>query len=112
MTTTRQNKVARLIQKELGDIFQREGKTHYGGKMISVTVVRITPDLSLAKVYLSIYPLQKDKDPLIEVNEKHSRIRHELGNRIRHQVRIIPELVFIVDDSFDYLENIERLLKQ
>jgi len=112
MDTTRQNKVARLIQKELGDILQRESKAHYGGKMISVTVVRITPDLSLAKVYLSIYPLQKDKDPLTEVNENHSRLRHELGNRIRHQVRIIPELVFIVDDSLDYLENIERLLKK
>jgi ribosome-binding factor A len=112
MATTRQNKVARLIQKELGDIFQRESKVHYGGKMISVTIVRISPDLSLAKVYLSIYPLQKDKDPLVEVNQNHSRIRYELGNRIRHQVRIIPELSFIVDDSLDYLENIEKLLKK
>jgi ribosome-binding factor A len=112
MDTTRQNKVARLIQKELGDIFQRESKNHYGGKMISVTVVRITPDLSLAKVYLSIFPSQHDKDSLTEVQENQSRLRHELGNRIRHQVRIIPELVFIVDDSIDYLENIERLLKK
>lgn len=112
MTTTRQNKVARLIQKELGDIFQKESKDHYGGKMISVTVVRITPDLSLAKVYLSIYPLQKEKNPLFEVHENQSRLRHELGNRVRHQLRIIPELMFIVDDSLDYLENIERLLKK
>jgi ribosome-binding factor A len=81
--------------------------------MISVTVVRITPDLSIAKVYLSIYPLQHDKDldPLAEVHENQSRLRHELGNRVRHQLRIIPELLFYVDDSFDYLENIERLLK-
>jgi ribosome-binding factor A len=112
MTITRQNKVARLIQKELGDIFLKESKDHYGGKMISVTVVRITPDLSIAKVYLSIYPLQHDKDldPLAEVHENQSRLRHELGNRVRHQLRIIPELVFYIDDSFDYLENIERLL--
>lgn len=112
MASTRQNKVARLIQKELGDIFQRESREHYGGKMISVTVVRMTPDLGLAKVYLSVYPVQKDQDPLIEVHENQSRLRHELGNRIRHQVRIIPELVFILDDTLDYLENIERLLKK
>jgi ribosome-binding factor A len=112
MATTRQNKVARLIQKELGDIFQKESREFYGGKMISVTVVRITPDLSIAKVYLSIYPSQKDKDPLLEVNENHSRLRLELGNRVRHQLRIIPELIFYVDDSLDYLENIERLLKK
>jgi ribosome-binding factor A len=112
MTSTRQNKVARLIQKELGDIFQRESKDYYGGKMISVTIVRMTPDLSLAKVYLSIFPLQGEKDPLSEVHENQSRLRYELGNRIRHQLRIIPELVFFVDDSLDYLENIERLLKK
>lgn len=112
MTTTRQNKVARLIQKELGDIFQRESKDHYGGKMISVTVVRMSPDLSLARVYLSVFPMQGEKDPLSAVHENHSRLRYELGNRIRHQVRIVPELVFMVDDSLDYLENIERLLKK
>lgn len=112
MTSTRQNKVARLIQKELGDIFQRESKDRYGGKMISVTVVRMTPDLGLAKVYLSVFPAKGEKDPLSEVHENQSRLRYELGNRIRHQLRIVPELIFIFDDSVDYLENIERLLKK
>ena len=112
MTSTRQNKVARLIQKELGDIFQRESKVFFGGKMITVTVVRITPDLALARIYLSVFPPDKNKDPLFEVNEHAARLRHELGNRIRHQLRIIPELVFIIDDSLDYIENIERLLKK
>lgn len=112
MSTTRQNKVARLIQKELGDIFQKESREYWGGKMISVTVVRMTPDLSIAKVYLSIYPIQRDKDPLSEVHENQSRLRYELGNRVRHQLRIIPELIFYVDDSLDYLENIEKLLKK
>ncbi len=112
MAKTRQNKVARLIQKELGDIFQKESRQYYGGKMISVTVVRITPDLSIAKVYLSIYPAQRDKDPLFEVHANQSRLRYELGNRVRHQLRIIPELIFYVDDSLDYLENIEKLLKK
>jgi len=112
MTSTRQNKVARLIQKELGDIFQRESKDRYGGKLISVTIVRMTPDLGLAKVYLSIYPPHGEEDPLFEVHENSSRLRYELGNRVRHQLRIVPELVFMVDDSLDYLENIERLLKK
>lgn len=112
MAKTRQNKVARLIQKELGDIFQKESREYFRGKMISVTVVRVTPDLSIAKVYLSIYPVQRDKDPLAEVHENQSRLRHELGNRVRNQLRIIPELIFYIDDSLDYLENIERLLKK
>jgi ribosome-binding factor A len=112
MSTTRQNKVARLIQKELGDIFQRGSREYFGGKMISVTVVRITPDLSIARVYLSIYPFSSDEDPLSEIHENQSRLRYELGNRVRNQLRIIPELVFYLDDSIDYLENIERLLKK
>ena len=112
MSTTRQNKVARLIQKELGDIFQKESRKYFGGKMISVTIVRVTPDLSIARVYLSIFPSTSDKDPLSEVHENQSKLRHELGNRVRHQLRIIPELIYYVDDSLDYLENIERLLKK
>ncbi len=112
MTSTRQNKVARLIQKELGDIFQRESKVLFAGKMISVTVVRITPDLGLARIYLSVFPMEKGKDPLFEVHENTPRLRRELGNRIRHQLRVIPELVFLIDDSLDYIENIERLLKK
>jgi ribosome-binding factor A len=112
MTSTRQNKVARLIQKELGDIFQRESKVLFAGKMISVTVVRMTPDLGLARIYLSVFPMEKDKDPLFEVHENAALLRRELGNRIRHQLRVVPELVFRIDDSLDYIENIERLLKK
>jgi len=112
MTSTRQNKVARLIQKELGDIFQRESKVLFKGKMISVTVVRITADLGLARIYLSVFPVDKNEDPLIDVRENATRLRHELGNRTRHQLRIVPELVFLIDDSLDYVENIERLLKK
>ncbi len=112
MTSTRQNKVARLIQKEMGDIFLRESKVLFNGKMITVTVVRMTPDLGLARIYLSVFPPDKNEDPLFEVREKTPRLRHELGNRIRHQLRIVPELVFMIDDSLDYVENIERLLKK
>ena len=80
--------------------------------MISVTVVRMTPDLGLAKIYLSVFPLNKGEDPLFEVRENTPKLRHELGNRIRHQLRIVPELLFMIDDSLDYVENIERLLKK
>jgi len=112
MDSTRQNKVGRLLQKELGDIFQRESKTLFGGKMISVTVVRITPDLGSARIYLSIFPTTKEEDPLLSIHENASRIKHELGSRIRYQVRIVPELHFHIDDSLDYADNIDRLLKK
>ena len=110
MDSTRQKKVSRLLQKELGQILQLKSN-ELGGKMITVTIVRVSPDLSLAKVYLSIFPHKKDEDVLLPLKEHSSQIRHELGNRVRHQLRIIPELAFFVDDSLDYIENIENLLK-
>jgi ribosome-binding factor A len=110
MSKTRQQKVARLVQKELGMIFREQAKTLFSGKMITVTTVRMTPDLELAKVYLSIFPLQPGEDYLSAVKEQVKMIRHELGNRIRYQLRIIPELSFYIDDSLDYLEKIEKLL--
>jgi ribosome-binding factor A len=104
--------VSRLLQKELGNIFQREGKSIFAGKMITVTEVRITPDLGQARVFLSIFPAAEKENfnKTIEVHTQH--IRHELGNRIRHQLRIVPELQFFLDDSLDYIENIDRLLKK
>lgn len=80
--------------------------------MITVTTVRITPDLGLARIYLSIFPLGKDEDFMETIRDKTGSLRFELGNRIRHQVRQIPELVFYRDDSLDYLDNIEKLLKK
>lgn len=112
MATTKQKKVARLVQKELGDIFQKKSRSHFEGKMITVTVVRISPDLLIAKAYLSIYP-SKDNDKTLElVKQYSSEIRYDLGNRIRHQVRRIPELNFFIDDSLDYIDNIDRLLNK
>mgnify|MGYP006279229417 FL=1 len=112
MATTKQKKVARLVQKELGDIFQKKNRSHFEGKMITVTVVRISPDLLIAKVYLSIYPSQDNDKTLELVKHYGSEIRYELGNRIRHQVRRIPELNFFIDDSLDYIDNIDRLLNK
>jgi ribosome-binding factor A len=112
MPTTRQNKVSRLIQKELGDIFQREGNGMFSGKMITVTAVRITSDLGQARIFLSIFPSPQKKDFENILQEHSNHIRHELGNRIRYQLRSIPELHFFLDDSLDYIDNIDRLLKK
>jgi ribosome-binding factor A len=112
MDSVRQNKIARLLQKELASILQAENRNILPGKLITVTVVRVSPDLGLAKVYLSIFPHKPDEDNLAPVNGHSKMIRSILGNNIRHQVRVIPELVFYIDDSMDYVEKIDRLLKK
>jgi ribosome-binding factor A len=113
MDSTRQQKFSRLIQKEMAEIFQRESRGLFGGSvMITVTQVRVSPDLSVAKIYLSLFPV-KDKDAWLErIREKRNELRHHLGNRIRNQARIVPELIFFVDDSLDYAERIDELLKK
>ncbi|KAA6349223.1 Ribosome-binding factor A [termite gut metagenome] len=110
METTRQNRIARLIQKELGEIFQLQAKA-MRGVLISVSVVRISPDMSVARVYLSIFPSDKAQEMTKNINDNMKSVRYELGTRLRHQLRIIPELKFFVDDSLDYLEKIDSLLK-
>ena len=112
MESTRQQKIGRLLQKELGDVFQQMGKDAFKGKIISVTVVRVSADLSIAKVYLSIYPLEKDEKYIKDIDMHNKKIRYELGKRVRHQLRKIPELSFFHDDSVDYAMRIEELLKR
>ena len=111
METTRQNKIARLIQKELSDIFLLQAKS-MNGVIVSVTNVRITPDLSIAHAYVSVFPSAKSEDIVSNLNSNMKSIRYELGTRVRFQLRIIPELKFHVDDSLDYLEHIDELLKK
>lgn len=111
MDGTRLSKVSRQIQKDLGEIFQRQGQSLFQGKMITVTAVRVSPDLGLAKVYISIFPTQNKEEILEIVKQNAKSIRFELGQRIRNQMRIVPELAFYIDDSLDYIENIDRLLK-
>ena len=110
METTRQNKIARLLQKELSDMFQRQTQgTH--GMLVSVSAVRISPDLSVARVYLSVFPSEKAEETVKNINGNMRTVRYELGKRVRFQLRIIPELKFFVDDSLDYIEHIDSLLK-
>lgn len=110
METTRQNKISRLLQKELGEIFLLQTKA-MPGVLVSVSAVRISPDMSIAHVYLSIFPSEKSEEMVKNINNNMKSIRFELGTRVRHQLRIIPELKFFVDDSLDYIEKIDALLK-
>lgn len=113
MQTTRQNKIARLIQTDLSDIFVREMKSTIGASLITVTKVTITPDLSIARAYISIYPIGgiTREEVMQLINDNMSDIKRRLGLREGKQLRIIPHLEFYLDDSLDYIENIERLLK-
>ena len=110
METTRQNKIARLLQKEPSGIFLLQTKA-MPGVLVSVSAVRISPDMSIARVYLSVFPSDKSEEMVKNINNNMKSIRFELGTRVRHQLRIIPELKFFVDDSLDYIEKIDALLK-
>ena len=111
MASIRQNKVGRLVQKELGIIFQQDNGGFFAGAMISVTVVRMAPDLSFAKVFISIFAPGKGED-FLEIVQKHTgEIRYELGKKVGKQLRIVPGLAFFKDDSIDYAEEINELLK-
>ena len=110
METTRQQKISRMLQKELGEIFLLYAR-ELQGTLITVTAVRISPDLGVAHTHLSIFPSEKSAEVLTRVQEDMRAIRFDLGKRVRHQLRIVPALFFHVDDSLDYLENIDNLLK-
>ena len=111
METIRQERINNLLQKDLGEIFQIEMRHVSRGAMITVTKVKVTSDLSLAKVYLSLFATP-NKDELLKSIRKHtSEIRGKLGSRIKNQLRVVPSLNFYVDDSLDYIENIDNLLQ-
>lgn len=110
--TTRQNKISRLIQKELSELLRRDTPLLAKGKIISVTKVRITKDMSLARCYVSIFPSTDSETALKEIKQHKGKLRGEIGNLIRHQLRIVPEFEFFIDDSLDYIEKIDKLLKQ
>ncbi len=111
MESTRQAKIARLLQKELSEIFrQQTAKTH--GVIVSVSTVRVSPDLSVAKAYVSVFPSDKGAEILANINRTSQSIRYELAQKVRYQLRRTPELSFYLDDSLDYLENIDQLLQK
>ncbi|MFZ5553153.1 MAG: 30S ribosome-binding factor RbfA [Bacteroidota bacterium] len=112
MSTIRQNKVAALLQKELGNFFLRESKTYFAGAMITVTVVRVSPDLGYAKVYLSIFGVNNREEVFHFIESQNKEIRYKIGKEVGKQLRVVPELSFFYDDSLDYAEGIDKLLKK
>ena len=109
MDSKRQQKFARQIQKDLSDIFQRDLRSQFDNAFITVTEVKVTPDLGMARAYLS-FMLAKDKQGTLEdVQNKTKTIRQLLANRIRHQVRVIPELQFFLDDTADYAAKMDAI---
>ena len=108
---TRLEKINRLVQKELSEIFRLEtAKTT--GVLISVSHVRVSPDLSVARVHLSIFPSEKGAEMISNINANATAIRYDLSQRLRYQLRRTPELTFYIDDSLDYIEHIDQLLKK
>ena len=112
MESTRQAKMARQIQKDVAEILLKEAAPLVRGVMASVTTVRVSPDLNYAKIYFSIFPFEKSAEVMRTLEENNWMIRRALGQRIRNQVKSVPELQFFLDDSLEYIANIDTLLKE
>lgn len=110
--STRQLKVARELQKDLAEIIRSKGMAVFGGAMVTVSEVRISPDLSVAKVFVSVFPSEKAESVMGILDENSKLIRGELGRLVAKQLRIVPELSFLLDTTLDYAEHIEELLKK
>ena len=108
--STRQNKISRLVQREMADILLKLNKAKFPGKLISVSVVRVTKDLGIARIYLSIFPSEFGEEILAEIESLNKRIRGDLGRKVGKSLRVIPNLEFYIDDSLDYIEKIDKLL--
>lgn len=111
METTRQQKVGRQIQKDISEILSREMGEMLRGVMVTVTAVRMSPDLGYAKIYLSVFPFDRSAEIMNDVTANEWKIRKSLGSRIRNQLKAVPEIAFFLDDSLEYIENIDNLLK-
>lgn len=107
----RQNKVARLIQRDMAEMMQHFAKDWLPGVLLSVSSVRVSPDFSLAKVYLSVFPSEKSDQVLEILNKNNKEIRYQLGQRVKNQLRKVPEIALFIDDSLDYIDNIDHILK-
>ena len=112
MESKRQQKFAGLIQEELAAIFQREGASYLPNTLVTITKVRVSPDLAVAKVYLSFFNTNNTTLSAATVNSHASEIRYKLGARIRHQARVIPTLSFFVDDTNEYVEHMDKIFNK
>ena len=112
MDSTRQQKIARQIQRDIAEILQKEMADTVRGSLVTVTTVRVSPDLAYAILYISIFPFERSTAILEAIKEKSWYVRKLLGARIRNQLKIVPELEWFIDDSLEYIENIDNLLKE
>ena len=110
MESVRQKKIGKLVQQELGEIFQKEGQGIFGPILVTVTQVRVSPDLSIARVYLSFLPSEKAADHLSRLQDNAGRIRGDLGNRLKKNLRRIPDLEYFHDDTGEYAAKINKIL--
>jgi ribosome-binding factor A len=110
--TTRQLKVAKEIQKVMAEIIRSKGMAAFGDALVSVSGVKVSPDLSVAKVYVSVFPSDKAEPVMKALEENNRALRGELGGKMGKQLRIVPEIIFYLDSSLDYVEHIDQLLKK
>lgn len=110
--STRQLKVGREIQKDLAELIRSKGMAAFGGAMVTVSEVRVSPDLSVAKVFVSVFPSEKQGPVMQILQENNKALRGELGHLVAKQFRIVPELIFVLDTTLDYAEHIDQLLKK
>ena len=110
MERTREQKIARQIQRDIAEIFQKEGRDIVRGTLVTVTEVRVSPDFNYAKIYVSIFPFDKAPETMAALDQHNRFIRGELGRRIGTQLRVVPELQFFLDDSLEYIEHLEQAM--
>lgn len=110
--STRQLKVASQLQRDMAEIIRSKGMAFFGGALVSVSGVKISPDLSVAKVYVSVFPSAKAAEVMKVLEDNSRALRGELGTKVAKQLRIVPEIAFFLDSSLDYVEHIEELLKK
>ena len=110
--STRQLKVAKEIQKVMAEVIRSKGMAAFGGALVSVSGVKVSPDLAIAKIYVSVFPSDKAEAVMAVLDENARALRGELGSKVGKQLRIVPEITFYLDNSLDYVEHIEELLKK
>ncbi len=110
--TTRQQKIAKQLQKDLAEILQRDCAELFRGLLLTVTAVRISPDFGYAKIYISVFPFDRNEEVLDLLAKHNWSIRKALGTRIKNQLKIVPEIEFFLDDSLEYIESIDRAIKR
>ncbi len=110
--TTRQQKIARQLQRDLAEILQRDCAELFRGLLLTVTAVRVSPDFGYAKIYVSVFPFDRNEEVLEKLTTHNWAIRKSLGSRIKNQLKVVPEIDFFLDDSLEYIESIDRAIKR